>query len=432
MTKIHRNGVAPFRFSTPFPGILSTQSGRESKKKVIRDSLFIGSREKSLFLLLQGRYNKKRGRKEGKMIKRKAWICVIAIFGIFMIFANMSGQKIKVKKEDGIKVVYNPLNPVKSRRSSFNMILKEDLVIGTDEENKDYHFEIISDIKADDEGNIYVVDEQAHSIMVFNKDGNCLKTIGRKGQGPGEFIYPTEITIIEDKIVVYSGNRISYFTLEGNFINSKQILMFGRIVVDSKGNILSQWPGPPGKEFFKLFLRKFNSEGKLIHQIAESTEKVPSPNEKRDAFPKTILFTVRKDDAVVWAATDQYELNIVDGNGKVFLKIKKEFNPVELTEEIKQRVIAYRGRTEDQYSFPKNLPPIRYIYADDNNRIFVCTYESQGEDKYLYDVFDEDGRYVEKVAMRGLPMFFKNGYLYCRGEDENNLHQVIRYLIEIE
>jgi len=253
MTKIHRNGVAPFRFSTPFPGILSTQSGRESKKKIIRDSLFIGSREKSLFLLLQGRYNKKRGRKEGKMIKRKAWICVIAIFGIFMIFANMSGQKIKVKKEDGIKVVYNPLNPVKSRRSSFNMILKEDLVIGTDEENKDYHFEIISDIKADDEGNIYVVDEQAHSIMVFNKDGNCLKTIGRKGQGPGEFIYPTEITIIEDKIVVYSGNRISYFTLEGNFINSKQILMFGRIVVDSKGNILSQWPALRGKSFLNYF-----------------------------------------------------------------------------------------------------------------------------------------------------------------------------------
>ncbi len=179
-------------------------------------------------------------------------------------------------------------------------------------------------------------------------------------------------------------------------------------------------------------MRKFNTEGKLIHQISESIEKRRSPNEKRDAFSKITLYAVRKDDAVVWAVTDQYELNLVDENGKVFLKIKKEFNPVELTEEHKQRVIAYRGGTEGQYSFSKNLPPIRYICADDNNRIFVCTYESEGEDKYFYDIFDENGRYVEKVAIKGLPMFFKNGYLYCRGEDENNLHQVIRYMVEIK
>ena len=287
------------------------------------------------------------------------------------------------------------------------------------------------DIKADDAGNIYVVDEQAHSIKVFDKDGNHLKDIGREGEGPGEFMYPNEMTFIEDKIVVYSGNRISYFTLEGNFINYKKVLMFGRIVSDSVGNIVSRWPGPPEKEFFKLFLRKFNPEGKLMHQISESIEKRPSPNEKRNAYPNFILYTVRKDDAVVWTNRDKYELNVVDGEGKVFLKIKKVFNPVELTEELKQRFLYTEG-TEDQFIFPKYLPPIRDICADDKNRIFVCTLESEGEDKYLYDIFDENGMYVEKTAIKGLPMFFKNGYLYCRGEDENNLHQVIRYLVEIE
>lgn len=366
------------------------------------------------------------------MKKSNVWLFVLAFFGVFMIFANLSGQEIEVKKEDGIPVVYNPLNPVKSLDSSFNMILKEDLVIGINEKNSDYYFEIISDIKADDNGNIYVVDEQAHSIKVFDKDGIHLKDIGREGQGPGEFIYPIEMTFIEDKIVVYSGNRISYFTLEGNFINYKKVLMFGRIVSDSAGNIISQWPGPPEKESFKLFLRKFNPEGKLIHQISESIGKPPSPNEKRNAYPKLTLYTIRKDDAVVWTDRDKYELNVVNEAGKVFLKIKKAFKPVELTEEFKQRFLDYRKGTEDQYIFPKYLPPIRYICADDKNRIFVCTYESEEENKYLYDIFDENGMYVEKTAIKGLPMFFKNGYLYCRGEDENNLHLVIRYLVEME
>ena len=364
-------------------------------------------------------------------MKRFSLIITIFIF-LFISPSLFRAQDVKIKTENGIQVVYNPKNPVKSLDSSFNMILKEDLVIGTKEKNTDYYFEVIRDIKADADGNIYVVDETAHSIKLFDKDGNYLKDIGRKGQGPGEFVAPTEMAIIEDKIVVCSFGRMSYFTLEGNFVNYKKG-MFGRIVCfDSKGNIITQQPGPPEKEFFKLFLRKFNPEGKLIHQISESIEKPRSPNEKRDAFPKLTLYTVRKDDAVVWTVTDKYELNVVDGKGKVFLKIKKEFNPVELTEEIKQRVIAYRGGTEDQYSFPKVLPPIRYICADDNNRVFVCTYESEGEDKYLYDIFDENGRCVEKVAIKGLPIFFKNGYLYCRGEDENNLHQVIRYLVEIK
>lgn len=364
-------------------------------------------------------------------MKRFPLIITIFIF-LFISPSLLRAQNVKIKIENGIQVVYNPKNPVKSLDSSFDMILKECLVIGTNEKNTDYYFEVISDIKADDDGNIYVVDGTAHSIKLFDKDGNYLKGIGRKGQGPGEFVAPIEMAVLEDKIVVCSFSRMSYFTLEGNFINYKKA-MFGRTVCfDSKGNVIAQQPGPPEKEFFKLFLRKFNPEGKLIHKISESIEKPRSPNEKRNAFPRLTLYTVRKDDAVVWTVTDKYELNVVDEKGKVFLKIKKEFNPVELTEEIKQRVIAYRGGTEDQYSFPKVLPPIRYICADDNNRIFVCTYESQAEDKYFYDIFDKNGRCVEKVTIKGLPMFFKNGYLYCRGEDENNLHQVIRYLIEIE
>jgi hypothetical protein len=370
--------------------------------------------------------------KKGSRKMKKSSINLATLIPLVFLFCISGAQEIKIRTENDIQVVYNPTNPVKSLDSSFDMTLKEDLIIGTDEKNRDYHFEVISDIKADDDGNIYVVDSTAHSIKLFDKDGNYLKDIGRKGQGPGEFVAPTEMAIIKDKIVVCSFGRLSYFALEGNFKNYKKA-MFGRIVCfDSKGNIIAQQPGPPEKGFFKLFLRKFNPDGKLIHQISESIEKPRSPDEKREAFPKITLYTVRKDDSVVWAATHQYELNLMDGNGNVFLKIKKELNPVELTEEIKQRVIAYRGGTEDQYSFPKVLPPIRYICADDNNRIFVCTYESQAEDKYIYDIFDKNGRCVENVAIRGLPMFFKNGYLYSRGEDENNLHQVIRYLIETE
>ena len=65
------------------------------------------------------------------------WLSVMVFFCVFIIFVNLSGQEIEVKKEDGIQVVYNPLNPMKSIESSFDMILKKDLMIGKSEKNPD-------------------------------------------------------------------------------------------------------------------------------------------------------------------------------------------------------------------------------------------------------------------------------------------------------
>jgi hypothetical protein len=347
-----------------------------------------------------------------------------------MFFINLEGQEIKIKKEDGIIVVNNPLNPVKSLDLSLDMVLIEDLIIGTNEKNTDYYFEVISDIKADESGNIYVVDSSANSIKVFNREGKYLKDIGRQGQGPGEFMAPMGMSILKDKITVYSMGRLSFFTLGGDFIQHNNV-MFGRLICfDSEGNIITKVPGPPGN-VFKEFLRKFNPEGKLLLEVAEIImPPSPPPNKKRKAFSENVLFTVRSDDSIVWTNRSQYEVNVVGKDGRAFLEIKKEYNPVKLTEKHKQSFLAYYRAKEDQYSFPQNLPPIRYICADDKNRIFVCTYESTGEDTYFYDVFDEQGRYVERVVIKGLPLFWKNGYVFCRSEDENNFHKVIRYRIE--
>lgn len=359
-------------------------------------------------------------------------ICVIAsaCFCLAMIFISLEGQEIKIKQEDGITVVVNPINPVKTLDSSFDIDLKEDLIIGTNEKNTDCYFEVISDIKADESGNIYVVDSSANSIKVFNREGKYFEDIGRQGQGPGEFMSPMGMAILEDKITVYSMGRLSFFTLGGDFIQHNKV-MFGRLnCFDSEGNIITKVPGPPGN-VFKEFLKKFNLEGKLILEVAEIImPPPPSPNEKRKAFPENVLFTVRSDDCIVWTNRSKYEVNVVGKDGQAFLKIKKEYNPVKLTEKHKQSFLAYYRGAEDQYSFPQNLPPIRYICADDKNRIFVCTYESEGEDKYIYDIFGEQGRYVERVAIKGLPLFWKDGYVYCQGEYENNFHKVIRYKVE--
>jgi hypothetical protein len=49
----------------------------------------------------------------------------------------------------------------------------------------------VSGIAIDDSGRIYVSDFQEPRVVVFSSRGRHLATIGRKGQGPGEFTAPT-------------------------------------------------------------------------------------------------------------------------------------------------------------------------------------------------------------------------------------------------
>jgi len=42
-----------------------------------------------------------------------------------------------------------------------------------------------------DTGRLYVADTQAHQVYVFNADGTLRTTFGRRGEGDGEFNYPT-------------------------------------------------------------------------------------------------------------------------------------------------------------------------------------------------------------------------------------------------
>ncbi len=44
---------------------------------------------------------------------------------------------------------------------------------------------LINCLHVDDEENIYVVDSKEACVMIFNKLGTHIRTIGKKGQGPG-------------------------------------------------------------------------------------------------------------------------------------------------------------------------------------------------------------------------------------------------------
>ena len=54
-------------------------------------------------------------------------------------------------------------------------------------EDDEILFGTIAEFLHDDDGNIYLLDGQLSEIQVFDRGGEWLRTVGRQGEGPGEF-----------------------------------------------------------------------------------------------------------------------------------------------------------------------------------------------------------------------------------------------------
>lgn len=98
------------------------------------------------------------------------------------------------------------------------------------------------------EGLLYVADTQAHQIKVFDMTGRQVRTIGKRGEEPGEFNFPTFLSLARDHLVVSDtmNARVQMIPLDG--VGKPEIVgergtMMGNLVrpkgvaVDSENNL---------------------------------------------------------------------------------------------------------------------------------------------------------------------------------------------------
>ena len=345
-------------------------------------------------------------------MKNSHYIYGILFILLFFSIASCGGEKIEwqgsIEEDNGIPVVKNPKEPIYTEDI---VNFEEELVI-TEGEGKQYLFSNLIDLAVNDDETLYALDYQTADIKVFDKDGQYIKTFGKRGQGPGEFSRPFLILISQqNEVVIYDivNRRFSYFTFEGEFIKDASTAKynFGLCGVDSTGNILGiiydRNPTNPVNA-----LRKFDPD--LNFLMTYVTSPYPDP-QVYDPFRPRPQWTVTADDEVVYSFPKTYEIRIFDSMGDEIRKITREYDPVRVTQEMKDLVKKQAERLGDEMrlEIPEYYPPIRYISVDEKKRIFVHTSdidEESGESNY--DVFDPEGKFITRVRFPALPQVWKN------------------------
>ncbi len=118
---------------------------------------------------------------------------------------------------------------------------------------------------------LFVADTHAHDIKVFDEKGNLVESIGQRGEGMGEFNFPTHLCFRHGRLYITDAMnaRIQILDAAGHFISTfgKRGLFIGNIPhpkgvgVDGDGNIYVS-------ESYYDTLLVYNPQGRLLLPIS--------------------------------------------------------------------------------------------------------------------------------------------------------------------
>jgi hypothetical protein len=166
-------------------------------------------------------------------MKNKTKVVSIVLFlSALMILVSCQKQKAEwkgtIEEVDGITIVKNPKEGLWDSEEKANVTIIQERQIGELDGPEEFLFDYISDVAVNSKGDIYVADRRLNEVRKFNKDGEHLLSLGRRGQGPGEFQSVNIVSVnSHDELISFDNRlgRISIFSDNGELIKTTKELI---------------------------------------------------------------------------------------------------------------------------------------------------------------------------------------------------------------
>jgi hypothetical protein len=386
---------------------------------------------------------------EGGLMSGKKAERSIVILGIVLLAisgcskkGDVSAWKATVAIVDGVRTVQNPDVP---RYRDFAFDLVEDLVIG-DENEDNYFFPRGLMISIADDGTLFVCDYGNRRVQVYDKGGVFIRTLGRLGQGPGEYNYPSSVHL-DDAGNTYIGDssKMVVFSREGVFQRNIPLKMSlsplmlgpgGTIVGTNQPNAFGE--GRPQNEIIQL-----GPDGERLRVLAQyPAYGVSKGMILRHWYRGGISFCRRSEDSLFFGFSLAYEIHVVDDEGRTLLVFSKEEEPRSITSEEKdvtrkEGIPSWSGMGDPKTAdlgMPDHRPFFSKFFSDDKGRLYVVRHpsilERNNPDRKV-DVFSKDGLYLYRMTWDFPAQVVKNGFFYeARYDEDIGLTRIIRHRIK--
>ena len=294
-------------------------------------------------------------------------------------------------------------------------------------DDDDVLFGVLLKALADEQGNIYLLDNQLAEVQVFSPDGEYLKTLSREGDGPGEVRAPTDMLWMPDGtlgIVQTFPGRIIQVDKAGEPAGQFKTGAEGAIiaVVEARsqgGNLVMgvidiEVTGGGAGQDRHIFLGSYDAAGNELCRYAGFDVHWDFPNvvfrEREQYFMLFGRWDVAADGRVIAVPKfDEYVFNVYAPDGTLERVVSRAFEPYTRDDEDLALINGMMEGASRQFPFPieteieKHEQPVAQLVARPDGETWIVSargVRSQPEGVLAtWDVFDAAGLFVRQVRM---------------------------------
>ena len=311
-----------------------------------------------------------------------------------------------------------------------------------------------------DDGCVFVSNAKQHNIYKFDSRGNLVKTFGRKGLGPGDLFFPSQLSIAANKYLVineYATNRrLSIFDLAGNYV---KVIKTDWPVFESislKNNVIAlltyqtEIKGNKKERIAKIFTHHIDTgeEKPIYARKLDITQTKTVSGGRKVYYYEEVFFLSTNSGNILLGFNNNPDLAIYSPAGEKLKSFRLQLKQHKITAELKERHYNIRLKRawdnpnmpkRERASFAKNMkrnkskilsefPEFYPYYTDilidgeDNILVLKNRYVDEPDWKWtpIYQVYSPDGELKCEFGMNfgkydtkiWIPREFSNGFLY--------------------
>ena len=374
---------------------------------------------------------------------------LISLIMMCVCVGNINAAAQVVKNED------------KPAKGEWNFDLQK--VWTLEDASKDFFLDIINTIRIDDDGKVYMLSRKVAKVFIFSDQGKFLSSFGRKGEGPGEFMRPQILFLVDNHIIVMDtgNNQMHYFTKTGAFKKSFRIepRTFPIGFIDSYNFVIHRLrqslqsdvetlENCDIKTGEKTIIKKIAAQPvAVISGSAEDGTVVTAVIHDRNTFSTQVM--TLKDDKIYFAQSDNYLIRKLDLKGNTLLSFsiegrkRKPASPEYKDSRVEQMIVEEDIPRSMKKHLLENIPDsftyFNRIIVDEKGLIYVYrTLPSPQADQEI-DIFSPGGKYLYYSVVK-LPKGFQRGgmpilkgnhmYITIMTKDEDDELQLVKFKIK--
>jgi len=280
----------------------------------------------------------------------------------------------------------------------------------------------------------YVYIGEFPSVYIYSRaDASLVKKFGKQGEGPKEFNTFLVLRVVNDRLLVNSLGKITYYTPKGDYIEEKRVNVQAGLMLMPLGEdrfVARGFVNDDGKQFITVNIldgagKKLKELGRMPTGLQGNQIKILDEQTTYETDGERIYVMIGR----------EFSIDIYDREGKKLSTIKRDYQRVKFTDKDKEMVFdeirndprqkQFFDFIKERAVFPDYWPAVANVFPSGDN-LYVLTFK-RVNDTYELFALKRDGTLISRkmipfkfrTPMQPYPSDVKDGRLFQLIENDD-------------